>query len=128
MQSWVRTRTPPAGPGELLRLGLAADGTVEAIGALSLVATQSDFAIVKLLAVAINVAVRGQGGAVADAALDHVLGAAFQLGSSAGAEQTIAVAWVHPRNEASRRMLTRHGLEMVGMVDEYEDWRLILTI
>jgi hypothetical protein len=108
VEAWIRRQTPPAGPGEALRLGFH-DDVLIAVGAAAFAERQDDVAIVKIRAIGISTAVRGKDGAVADATIVEMMSSAIELAEGAGATRTVAAGWLDVRNTASRRLLARHG-------------------
>ena len=126
VQSWIRSRTPPAGPGEALRLETDEE-SLRAFGALAVVDQEGEIVIVKLQAVAISKECRGGDGEVANGALDEALGRAVELTSHAGGTITLVVAWVDPRNDASKRLMERSGFTTRGFIPgnpPLEEWTL----
>lgn len=120
MEAWIRSQKPPVGPDEELRLGFRDDALI-AVGAAVLAERREEVHIVKLQAIAVSATERGRDGAVADQLLDEMLAASVRI--TAGASRTIVVAWVHPRNEPSRRLLKRGGLAYRGPAPHgYEEW------
>ena len=69
VQSFIRACHPPVGQGEELLLGLDGAG----IAAVCSLAEQGSAALVKIRAIAVAVRYRGQGGAIADEAMDIAL-------------------------------------------------------
>jgi len=75
----------------------------------------------KLQAIAVSASERGRDRAVADHLLDEMLAASVRI--AAGASRTIVVAWVHQRNEPSKRLLERGGLAYRRPAPHgYEEW------
>lgn len=126
VQSWIRSRTPPAGPGEALRLETDEE-SLRAFGALAMVDQEGEMVIVKLQAVAISTECRGGGGEVADGAIEEALARAVELTAKAGGTTTLLVAWVDPRNDASKRLMERAGFAIHGLIPgnpPLEQWTL----
>jgi len=125
VQSFIRACRPPAGPDEQLLLGLDGAG----IAAVCSLAEQGSAALVKIRAIAVDVRHRGQGGAVADEAMEVALEAAGARALEKGLDTVQVIGWVDPQNEASKRMNTRAGFGFKGLTsDGLEQWILVLDL
>lgn len=122
VEAWIRSQTPPAGPNESLRLEELGP-YLRAVGALALAERREGIVIVKLRAVAINIAHRGGDGTVADGVIEDVLRTATELAAAAGGTRTILVAWVDHRNLPSKRLLGRSGFALRrALPHNLEEW------
>lgn len=84
VEAWIRSRTPPAGPREALRLETE-EAALRAVAGMAVAEQRHGMVIVKLLAIAVNVIARGGDGTVADGAIDDAFRAALTLTSRLGA-------------------------------------------
>jgi hypothetical protein len=126
VQTWIRTRTPPAGADESLRLGSAESGLL-AVGGAALIDGSTPRAIVKLQVVAISVSQRGGDGSLADSVLTEMLDRSVDLGGRAGARETVVTSWVHEDNLPSQQLLRRAGFSNLGpLPSQGQEWVIIL--
>jgi RimJ/RimL family protein N-acetyltransferase len=92
-------------------------------------AEQGSPALVKIRAVAVAVGYRGQGGSLADEALEVALETAAARGREEGLDAVRLVGWVDPRNDASKRLNTRAGFACRKITsDGLEEWVLELNL
>jgi len=126
VQAWIRTRTPPAGEGEFLRLGLI-ESDLCAVGAVALIEKTTPRAIVKLQVAAIGVDQRGGDGSLADSVIAEMLDRSMELGVGVGASETLVTSWVHEENLASQRLLGRTGFANLGSLPHQgQEWATIV--
>jgi hypothetical protein len=91
VQGWIRTRTPPAGPNEVLRLGVGhAETEISAVGGACVIATDGPIAVVKLIGIAIAARYRNTGGELADQTMEQMLRCAKDLVQGVGSGSWIA--------------------------------------
>ena len=103
VQSFIRSCQPPAAADESLLLGEDRSG----VAAICVMAEQGSSALVKIRAVAVAVRYRGQGGSLADEALEVALETSSCAWLGRGLGCIRLVGWVDPRNDASKRLNTR---------------------
>lgn len=128
VEAWIRVQTPPAGPGEALRIETD-DVSVQAVAALVLADERQAIAIVKIQAIAVSLTVRGGDGTIADAAMTEALSQATRLSAAAGYRRTIVVAWVDERNLESQRLLGRSGFARFRRIsEELFEWALVVVV
>ena len=126
VQAWIRTRTPPAGADETLRLW-SNESDLLAVGAAALIDGTVPRAIVKLQVVAVNVSERGGNGSLADSVMAEMLDRSMDLGIRAGADETLVTSWVHEENLASQRLLERTSFVNLGpLPGQGQEWVTIL--
>lgn len=125
VQSFIRSCQPPAAADESLLLGEDRSG----VAAVCAMAEQGSPALVKIRAVAVAVRYRGQGGSLADEALEVALETAAARGREEGLDAVRLVGWVDPRNDASKRLNTRAGFACRKITsDGLEEWVLELNL
>jgi hypothetical protein len=127
VQTWIHGLHPPSGPSERLRLGFVpGDDSLAAVGEVCSVGTDGGLVAVKLTGLAITQRHRGQGGTLADEAVGQMIDQAKELALAQGASGLIAIAWAHPLNVPSHRMLARNGFRRRGQpAPDVEDWVLV---
>ena len=126
VQKWARTQRPPSGTDERLRLGIDPDGDLlTTVGEVCLLRVEDDIAAVKMTGIALAAGRRGTGGHIADSAVEDLIRCSSELAAAQGASGMIVVAWVHPLNAPSQRMLDRNGFCWRSRIsDDIEDWIL----
>lgn len=126
VEVWFRTRTPPAGPAEVMRL-LTDDVAVRAAHGLAAISHRQRGLVVLIQAVAVCMKDRGHGGAVADNAIEDALMCAMRLGNEASAATILVLARVDERNLPSAAMFERAGFGLAGPTEgPFTEWVLQL--
>jgi len=129
VQSHLRRTAPPHGPDQRLRLGLDEAGTLAAVTEQARVVVEGSISVVKLQALAVSAEVRGQGGRVADDALDDALSCSVELASASAAAEVLVIGWVDPRNRPSRELLARAGFGLRGDAPGgLEEWVVMVKV
>lgn len=125
VQAALRNLKPPAQEDEVLLFGL--DGNKLAAVVWVWLNDKSAPRVVKILAVAVACSHRGQGGALADEALEVAILEAGDRSFSSGVHEVIVVAWVEGRNDPSQRMCQRTGFAKGDDVGGgLSEWTLVL--
>lgn len=126
-QSYLRSASQVLKSGDVLLVG--ENGvTISACAHMKL--TPIDDSLEVFIAVAaVNISIRGHGGAVADELLSRCIDAGRKRASEMGRARLIVTGNIHVENFPSQRMVIRAGLEPVGLpVGDYQRWRLVLAL
>ena len=129
VQSHLRRTVPPHGPDQRLRLGLDESGILIAVTEQARLVVERSIAVVKLQALAVSVEARGQGGRIADEALDDALSCSMELAAALAAVEVLVIGWVDPQNRPSKELLTRGGFGFRGDAPGgLEEWVVTIDV
>jgi hypothetical protein len=124
VQAYIRRLKPPV-HGDVTLLGIIGD----ALGSVAqfVYQTHPEMPVVLIRVAAVSVDYRGQGGQLADATLEAVLGRGATDLAADGHSHSLVVARVNLSNTPSQALMLRHGFMPDGRrTEDLQEWTLLI--